>query len=155
MELHADEPGMVGDFHDLGQPFVRRPARHDKAVLGKRTRIADIDLVAMAMALADFRSAIDFRHPTTGFEDRRIGAEPQRAAEIAAFLAHFDCIAARPFRHTRNNGMARGRNFRRTGVFETGEIARRFDNRHVQTVTNTEERNLTLTCKLYGFDLAT
>ena len=55
MELHADEPGMVGAFDDLRQQAVGRHAGEPQAVLLEPVAIVDVDLVAVAVALGDRR----------------------------------------------------------------------------------------------------
>ena len=59
--LHADEPGMIRNLHRLRQQAVRRQARQDNARFRELVRPADVHLVAVAMALLDFRGAVDFR----------------------------------------------------------------------------------------------
>src|SRR5437773_972471 len=107
MKLHADEPGVFGNLHDLGQPSVRRPAGHDKPVLGELAGVAGIDLVAVPMTFTDFRATIDFGDTAVRFENRRVCAEPHGAAEITAFLPRFERVAFRPFGHQSNDWMTR------------------------------------------------
>jgi hypothetical protein len=57
VELHADEPGMVGDFDDLRQHAVGRHAGETQAVLLEPVLVVDVDLVAVAVALGDLGRA--------------------------------------------------------------------------------------------------
>ena len=50
MELHADEPGMVFIFDDLGQHAIGRHAREFQAVLLEPILVGRVDLVTVAMA---------------------------------------------------------------------------------------------------------
>src|SRR5690606_42071901 len=80
MELDTDIPGMVRDLDDLGQAAVGREAGKADAVLLETLAIADINLVAMAVTLRDFRRAVDCRHLTPFGKPGRIGAKPHRAS---------------------------------------------------------------------------
>ena len=51
VKLHADEPGVVGVFDDLGQDAVRRHAAEAHAVLFKPVLVSGVDLVTMTVAL--------------------------------------------------------------------------------------------------------
>src|SRR5262249_57113215 len=62
MELHADEPGMVGEFDNFRQHAVRRHARKSQPDRFQALLVPDIYFVAMAMALADLRTSVDLRH---------------------------------------------------------------------------------------------
>src|SRR6185295_20215842 len=84
MELDTDEPGVVGPLDDLGQLVVGRHAREDQARTLERALIVDIDLVAVAMALADLVRPVDRADDAVAVELGRIGAEPHGAAEVTA-----------------------------------------------------------------------
>ena len=53
VELHADEPGVVGHLDDLGQAAVGRHAGEAQARRAQAVDVVDVDLVAVAVALAD------------------------------------------------------------------------------------------------------
>src|SRR5262245_6163850 len=87
VELHADEPGVIGKFDDLGQQPVRRhPAKAHARRFQART-IARIDLVAVAMTFRNLRLAIDACDAAALGEHRRVGSEPHGAAELTALPA--------------------------------------------------------------------
>src|SRR5690349_24739300 len=82
MELHADEPRMVGDLDDLRQLAVGRHAGEQQADLLQPLLVINIHLVAVAVALLDVRRTVYLSHAAAGPEQSVIGAEPHRAAEI-------------------------------------------------------------------------
>src|SRR3954451_20387063 len=59
VELHADIPGMIGDFDNLRQHAVRRHAGKPKAGGFEPFLVADIDLVAVTMTFTDPFGSID------------------------------------------------------------------------------------------------
>ena len=56
VELDADEPGVVGPLDDFGQLAVGRHAGEYQSRPFQRVAIMGVDLIAMAVALADRRS---------------------------------------------------------------------------------------------------
>src|SRR5260370_41497392 len=82
VELHADVPGVIGKLDDLRQNAVRRHARKPEPGFFEALLVTDIDLVPMAMALADAGGAVDLRHSAFRREHRFVGAQPQRPAWI-------------------------------------------------------------------------
>src|SRR5579885_3291932 len=97
----------MGDRESRRSPAARRPATCRRTA-GRRLPaylVGDVDLVTVAVALADPRGAVDFRDAALRIEHRLIGAEPHRAAEIAARLALLDFVAAHPFGHQPDNRM--------------------------------------------------
>src|SRR5579862_3222523 len=82
VKLHADEPRMLRDLDDLGQEAVGRHAGKPQAGRLQRVAIGVIDLVAVAVAFADPGRAVDLGDPALGVEQRVIGAQSHRAAEI-------------------------------------------------------------------------
>ena len=87
VELDADEPGVLGHLDDLGQATVRRHAGEAQARGAQPVDVVDVDLVAVAVALADLTLAVDLVRERARLEDAGIGAKPHRAAEIAAGAA--------------------------------------------------------------------
>src|SRR5579864_9421738 len=87
MKLYPDEPRMIGNLHDLGQPPVRRPAGYNEAMLAKLSRVPGVHFVTMPVAFTDFGTAVDFGHPAAWSQDCRVGPETHRAAEIASLFA--------------------------------------------------------------------
>ena len=59
MELHADEPGMIGQLDDLGQAVVRRHAGEAQPRRAQAVDVVDVDLVAVTVALADLDLVVD------------------------------------------------------------------------------------------------
>src|SRR5690348_18447353 len=106
MVLHADEPGMLGNLDDLGQLAIGRHAGEAQSRILELALVVDVDLVTVAVALADLRgAAIDLADPAAARQHRRIGAEPHRAAEIAAGLALLQRVAAHPLGHETDHRM--------------------------------------------------
>src|SRR4029077_20333388 len=87
MELHADEPGVIGKLDDFGQRAVGRYPRKAEPGLLQRILVPDVDFVAVAMALADMGCPVDWRRAAFGRKPRLMGAEPHRPAEIATHFA--------------------------------------------------------------------
>src|SRR3546814_10424523 len=61
MELHPDKPWMVRALNDFRQHAVGRHARKDEPALFELFAIRAVDLITMAVALADVVGAIDPR----------------------------------------------------------------------------------------------
>ena len=53
MELHAHIPGMLRHFHDLHQAAIGRQTAQAQARAGQRLAVLVIELVTVAVALAD------------------------------------------------------------------------------------------------------
>src|SRR5665213_2083681 len=83
MKLHADEPGVIGYFHDLRQAVIGRPAGDFEALIFELLCVAGVHFIAVAMAFADFGRAIDFRHAAARCEHSRVSAQPHRTAHVA------------------------------------------------------------------------
>ena len=60
MELHPYKPGVAGELHDLHQPSVRGEAGEAEARSFEGLPVGVVELVAVAVALVDVRSAIGF-----------------------------------------------------------------------------------------------
>src|SRR5712692_8246666 len=108
MKLHADEPGMILILDHLGQESIGRHAGKPHAVLLEPVLIAGIDLIAVAVALGNLDGAIYFAYPTAALEEREIGAEPHRAAEIVVDAANLELVSLHPFRHQADHRMRGG-----------------------------------------------
>ena len=93
VKLHADEPGVVRQLDDLGQAAVGRHAGEAQAGRAQAVDVVDVDLVAVAVALADRGLLVDAMHEAAALEHAGVGAKPHRAAEIAARAA---LLHARP-----------------------------------------------------------
>src|SRR5215831_21135101 len=94
MELHADEPGMVFILDHFRQQPVRRHAGKAHAMLLEPALVAGIDLVAVPVALGNLGGAVvNLRYTAAALKDRRIGAKPHGAAEIAVDTAGLEFVA--------------------------------------------------------------
>ena len=65
VELDAHEPGMIGALHDFRQLTIGRKARDPHASVVEPPAVADVHLVAMAVALENPLLAIDRAHPAS------------------------------------------------------------------------------------------
>ena len=155
MELHADEPGMVGDLDDLRQHAVGRHAGEPQPAALQPLLVVDVHLVAVAVALADRGRAVDLARPALpGCSTRLVGAEPHRAAEIAAGLARLQLVAAHPFGHQADHRLRARAELGRAGALHAGQIARRLDHRHLHAEADAEKRHLALAREARRLDLA-
>src|SRR5437868_4447142 len=118
MVLYADEPGMVRDLDDLGQDAVGRHAREPQSHLLKPVFVVDVDLIAMAVALADDVLAVDIVHLGSASQVSRIGAEPHGAAHVAVDRALLDLVALDPFGHQADHRMVSRAELARRGILD-------------------------------------
>src|SRR5437762_12376302 len=86
MELAAQEPRMPLQFHDLDEAIVRRGAGGDESGLLELRAVGVVYFVTMAMALVDFRAAVQPRSERTRLEHARPRPQPHRAAFFADAL---------------------------------------------------------------------
>src|SRR3954447_22717749 len=108
----------------------------------------------MAVAFRDLRVAVDLRDPRAFAQKRGIGAEPHRTAEIALGHARLELIAAHPLGHQANHGFLARAELGRSRAVDSGERARRLDDRHLHAETNAEIRHLALTRETRGENLS-
>src|SRR5438270_6874539 len=104
MELDADEPRMVGAFDDFGQAIVGAHSGEQQPAALERLAIMDVDLVAMAMALADVGHAVERCDTAVASENGGIGAQPHGSAEIAAGGALLKPLLTHPFGDQADDG---------------------------------------------------
>src|SRR5208283_4075626 len=152
--LHADEPGMIGNLNRLGEGAVRRGSGEDHALLFQPRAIGVVDLVAMAMALRNIEPAVNLSDARSFPQPRRIGAEPHRAAHVAARAPLLELIAAQPFREQADDRLGARPEFRRVRAFDAGERARRLDHGHLHAEANAEVGHLALPREARRLDLA-
>src|SRR6185437_6954727 len=154
VELHADEPGVTGDLDDLGQFAVGRHAGEAQPLVLETALVVDVDLVAVAMTLADIGGAIELAHPTARRQHRLVGAEPHRAAEIAVRPAPLELVAAHPFRHQPDHRVSAGTKLGRARLRQVGEMTCRLDDGHLHAEADAEIGHPTLAGEARRFDLA-
>src|SRR6202030_701379 len=154
MELHADKPGMVGVFDDFGQHAVRRHAGEAHAVLFEPRLVPSVDLVTMAVALGNIDLAVNIRHATAAFQQRRIGAKPHGAAEVAADAPLLQLVALEPFRHQADYGLRRRAEFAGVRLGDAAQVSRRLDHRHLHAEADAEIGHVALAGELRRTDLA-
>src|SRR5579862_5297052 len=144
---------MVRDLDDLGQDAVGRHAGKAQARLFEPRLVIDVDLVAMAMALADRGRAVNLGNAASRRQHRLIGAEPHRAAQIAFGIAPLYLIAARPFGHEADDRIGAGAELGRARAVHASQMPRRLDHRHLHAEANAEIRHAALARKARRLDL--
>ena len=71
VKLHADEPGVIGEFDGFRQQPVGRNAGEDQALFLEPGAIGGVDFVAVAVALGNFQPPIDLCDFRAGFSSAR------------------------------------------------------------------------------------
>src|SRR5688572_22549745 len=84
MELHADEPGMIFQLHDLDQIAVHRGAGNHQPFLFELRAELVVEFVTMAMTLDDGVFAVELTHVRVRREATLLTAETHGAADVAA-----------------------------------------------------------------------
>src|SRR5579871_6475917 len=136
MKLAAQEPGMVGDFANLDVHRVRSLARDSESARGEDLLIFAVELVAMAVALADLGSPVGFARETAFRKQARISAESHGPAQL---------IHAFQLAQLVDDTVRSGRiELRRICVLEPANVAREFDDRRLHAEADSEIRNLLL-----------
>src|SRR5574338_353864 len=87
MKLHADKPGMIFVFDNLGQDAIGRHSGETHAALFESSFVRGIDFIAMTMTLGNLRRSVNLRHAAPAREDCLIRAKAHRAAKVAARTA--------------------------------------------------------------------
>src|SRR4029079_937812 len=154
MELDPDEPRMVGALDDLGQLAVRRHAGKDQAAAFERVAIVDVDLVAVAVALADQILAVNRMDDAVAVEPGGIGAQPHGAAEVAAGRALLQSFLAHPLGDHADDRLGRVAEFGGRGFLDARLVPRRLDARHLHAEADAEEGDVALASELHAVDLA-
>ena len=155
MILHANEPGMVRNFHNLRQHPIRRHARKPQPRRLQPVAIGDIDLIAVAMPLRHHRHiAINPPHQRILGQSRRVLPQPHGAAQIGIGIALFQLIAARPLGQQPHHRLGTGAEFRGGGASNAQQIARSLNHRHLHAKANAKEGYLALTGKAHRLNLA-
>src|SRR5712675_1839781 len=147
MKLHADKPRVIGEFDDFRQHAVGRHSGKPQSGRFERLFIADINLIAMAMPLADTGGAVDLCHPAFGGEHRFVGAQPHGSAEISLGLAPLQSVAAHPFGHQPDYWMYTRTKFGGSRIGEVREVPRSLYHRHLHAKADPEIGKPTFTSK--------
>src|SRR5512145_1642896 len=83
VELAPQEIRMIGDLHDLHEGAVRAHAREREALLLQGlAELRLVELVAVAVALADLRGLVGHGGGTVAFQHAGIGPEAHGAAQF-------------------------------------------------------------------------
>src|SRR3954447_1407936 len=114
----------------------------------------DVDLVAMAVPLADRICAVDRADHAVSVELGRIRAEAHGAAEVAAGRALLQALLAHPFGDHADDRLRRLAELGGGSLADAGLVSRRLDARHLHAEANAEEGNFTLAGELHAGDLA-
>src|SRR5688500_11983720 len=154
MELDSDEPGMVGPLDDLWQLAVGRHARKDKSALFERLAIMDVDLVAMAVALADVGRPILLGDLAVMAQFCSVGAQSHRAAHVGVRATFLQPFGTHPFGDQANHRLAGLAELGGRGLADPCGISRAFDAGHLHSKANAEEGHLALACETHAGDLA-
>src|SRR4051794_23009251 len=133
VELHGQEPGVIGQLDDLHELAVRAGAGHGEAVLLERLAIAVVELVAMAVPLADLFLAVGRERAAGGVEPARPSSKSHRAAALADAELLF---------HERDHGVLGVLvELRRIGIVEVQHAPRELDRGALHAEADPEEGN--------------
>src|SRR5262245_30658723 len=101
----------------------------------------DVDLVAVAVALADFVGAVDRADDAVAVELRRISAEAHRSTEVTTGGAPLQPLLAHPFGDHADHRLGRFAELGRRGLADPRLVPRRLDARHLHAKADAEERD--------------
>src|SRR5690606_1256409 len=103
VELHAHEPGMLRQLHDLRQLLGGRAGADHHAGLFEARDIHVVDFVAMAMAFVDFRT-VDFSGASTWLNGTALRALAHGATQVGIIVTTLNlAFAILPFGNERND----------------------------------------------------
>ena len=134
-------------------PSGDMPEKIRPAVL-ERIAIVDVDLIAVAVALADHVRAVDRADDAVAVELGRIGAEPHGAAEVAAGGALLQPLLAHPFGDQADDRLGGLAELGGRRLADPGEVPRALDAGHLHAEADAEEGDLALAGELDRGDLA-
>src|SRR5258708_2419801 len=146
MALHAEEPRMLLQLHDLDEAALEIPAADHQAGLFQAGHIVVVHLETVAVALRDDLPAVSLAGERAGLDLALVGAEAHRAAleDDMALLVH-----------QRDDRMRRLHvELRRVGVPQPEHVAGKLDDRHLHAETEAGIGNLFLPGVARGGDLA-
>jgi hypothetical protein len=154
VELDADEPGVVRPFDDLGQSAVGAHAREQQPALLQRRAVVDIDLVAVAVALADVGRAVDGGDMAVAGQRRFVGAQPHGAAEVAVLATLLEALPAHPLGDEADDRLLGLAELGRARAPQPCGVPGAFDAGHLHAEADAEEGHAALAGELDGCDLA-
>ena len=144
--LGADPVRVVGELDELDEPAVRRGPRAHEAVLGEAGPVVRVELVAVAVPLADHRLAVRRGNLGARFEHGVVGAEAHRAA----LVGDVELVV-----HQVDDRVLGGRvHLGRVGIGEPEHVAAELDGHRVQAEAQPEARHAFLAGVAGGGDLA-
>ena len=130
---------MPGDLHDLHVGSIRRVAGDAQPRRRQRLLVLAVELIAMAMALADFRCAVCLFGLAASFKMAVPGAQAHRSAQL---------FHAAQFAQLVDDAVRRRRiELAGVGIFQAAHVARVLDARRLHAQTDAEVRNLVLARK--------
>ena len=146
MELDPHKPRVLAfrQLDDLRQALVRRQAREHHAGFFQLGAVGRIDLVPVAVALADHLFTVNLRNAGPGREFAVVGAQTHGAAQIVVIAAALDVAVALPLGHQADNRLVGRAEFRRGCVFDAGEVPRHLQHCHLHAEADTEVGDLPL-----------
>ena len=154
MELHPDEPRVVGNFDDLRQHAVGRFAGEDQPRLRQVRLVGHVDLVAVPVTLRNLRLVVDSLHPGVVAEHAGVGAQTHGPALVRPLVPGFPDAVLIPFGHQADDGLFAGTELGGPGLLDAGQIARSFDHGHLHAEAYAEIGNAPLAGEPGRFDLA-
>ena len=147
VELDAHEPGVVGQLHDLHQPLVGGQAGQYQTCVGEDLAVVVVELIAVAVALADLIGSIcPVGKGVVACDPAGVGPQPHGAAlgGDAPLVGHQvdDRVGGGP-------GQLAG-----VGVLHVADVAGVLDHRHLHSQADAQEGDLVLPGVADGGDLA-
>src|SRR6266566_5614794 len=132
MELAPDVPGMRLQLDHLYQRSVGRQAAEIQSMLDELIAVFVVDLVPMAMALADLWNAVDRGGLGSHSQSARVCPEPHRAAHVGHVLLVL---------HQRNDRViAFGCKLAGMAVGQADDVASELDDRGLHSEADPEKR---------------
>jgi len=146
MELARHEERVLRDLDDLDQLLLGPDPRDVQAVLLQRLEVIVVDLVAVAVALADDPLAVEPRGSAALGEQNRVEAEAHGAALVGQV----------PLLGKEIDHEVRGAGHELRGVrrFQPARVARELDDRALHAEADPEVRHALLARVAHGLDLA-
>ncbi len=157
VELAAEKPWVVGDFDDLHQGAVGRGAADDEPGLHQPVPELDVELEPVPVAFLDPFRSVGPVGEGAGFEDARVGAEPQGPAHVRHLVAGLDLVGpvVEPLLHEIDDRVGGGAvELGGVGVFHPRHVAGELYHGQLHAEADTEEGDLPGPGVVDGVDLA-